>query len=72
MLTSKLAVPDAPCHFDLEERRPILSEKHRDTIWAIENLANTLGALGPVDEAISSLELTGGKMRLQVVTYKDL
>ena len=52
MLTSKLSVPNAPCHFDLEERRPILVEKHQDTTWAINTLANTLGALGQVDEAV--------------------
>ena len=51
MLTSKLSVPDTPCHFDLEERRPMLGEKHPDTIWAINNLANTLGELGQLDEA---------------------
>ena len=32
MLTSKLSVSDAPYQSDLEERRPIVSEKHQDMI----------------------------------------
>ncbi len=39
------------------------SEEHQDTIWAIDNLANTLGGLGQLDEAVSSLEVTEEEMR---------
>lgn len=52
MLTSKPSVLDAPCHVDLEERSHILGEKHQDTIWAMNNLANMLGELGQLDEAV--------------------
>lgn len=69
MLTSKLFLPDAPCHFDLKERRPIPGEKHQYTIWAVTNLVNTLGELGQLDEAVLSLEVTEESMRLQGKSY---
>ena len=72
MITSKLLVPDALCHFDPEERSPICGEKHQDTICAMNNLANTLVELGQVQKAISSLEVTKERMRLQIIRYKDI
>ena len=71
MLTSKLLVPDAPCHSDPEERRPILGEKHQGTICAIENLANTLVELGQVRKAVS-LEVTEESMRLHAFIHTNI
>ena len=65
-------MPDAPCYVHLEERKPILGEKHQDTNWATKTLANTLGEMDQLDEAVSSLEVTGEKMRLQVLLYNDI
>jgi hypothetical protein len=42
----------------LEKRRRILGEEHPDTISAMNNLANTLGEQGQLDEAMALLEVT--------------
>jgi hypothetical protein len=47
----------------LEKRRRILGEEHPSTISAMNNLANTLGEQGQLDEAITILEVAVQKMK---------
>jgi hypothetical protein len=46
----------------LDKRRRIYGEEHPDTISAIDNLANTLGEQGQLDETISLLAEAVQKM----------
>ena len=47
----------------LEKSRRVLGEERPDTILAMSNLANTLGDLGQLDEAITLLEVAVQKMK---------